>query len=251
MKKQNYSKNTLPLFALLALTACGGSSDSDPADIDNVEPVADNGEPATDNVEPVALVPGACPLVGNLQSLELATNECQISGVLTEDATLTADRTWFLEGALQIGSGETAATLDIEGGTQIRGDNQDVTDYVLVYPGSSLNANGTGANPVHFLSDDDDVDGSGEWGGVFLRGFNGLSAEGTQGSNRLDYVVVAEAGAAVEVTIDAQSVTYTDNLSHITLPEMVCIFSTATLDCRGYWQPVQHETAFGTVISMV
>ena len=48
MKKQNYSKNTLPLFALLALTACGGSSDSDPADIDNVEPVADNGEPATD-----------------------------------------------------------------------------------------------------------------------------------------------------------------------------------------------------------
>lgn len=212
MKKQNYSKNTLPLFALLALTACGGSSDSDPADIDNVEPVADNGEPAADNVEPVALVPGACPLVGNLQSLELATNECQISGVLTEDATLTADRTWFLEGALQIGSGETAATLDIEGGTQIRGDNQDVTDYVLVYPGSSLNANGTGANPVHFLSDDDDVDGSGEWGGVFLRGFNGLSAEGTQGSNRLDYVVVAEAGAAVEVTIDAQSVTYTDNL---------------------------------------
>ena len=212
MKKQNYSKNTLPLFALLALTACGGSSDSDPADIDNVEPVAADGEPATDNVEPVVLVPGACPLVGNLQSLELATNECQISGVLTEDATLTADRTWFLEGALQIGSGETAATLDIEGGTQIRGDNQDVTDYVLVYPGSSLNANGTGANPVHFLSDDDDVDGSGEWGGVFLRGFNGLSAEGTQGSNRLDYVVVAEAGAAVEVTIDAQSVTYTDNL---------------------------------------
>ena len=87
-----------------------------------------------------------------------------------------------------------------------------MTDYVLVYPGSSLNANGTGANPVHFLSDDDNVDGSGEWGGVFLRGFNGLSAEGTQGSNRLDYVVVAEAGAAVEVTIDAQTVTYSDNL---------------------------------------
>ena len=217
MKKQSYSKNTLTVLALLALTACGGSSDGDSSDSDNavpaVDPAADPApDPAPDNGESIALVPGACPLVGNLQSLELATNECQISGVLTENATLTADRTWFLEGALQIGSGETAATLDIEGGTQIRGDNQDVTDYVLVYPGSSLNANGTGANPVHFLSDDGNVDGSGEWGGVFLRGFNGLSAEGTQGSNRLDYVVVAEAGAAVEVTIDAQTVTYSDNL---------------------------------------
>ena len=213
MKKQNYSKNTLTLLALLALTACGGSSDNDSADIDNDGSAADPAaDPVADNGESIALVPGACPLVGNLQSLELASNGCQISGVLTESATLTADRTWYLEGALQIGSAETAATLNIEGGTQIRGDNQDVTDYVLVYPGSSLNANGTGANPVHFLSDDDDVDGSGEWGGVFLRGFNGLSSEGTQGSNRLDYVVVAEAGAAVEVTIDAQTVTYSDNL---------------------------------------
>jgi len=169
----------------------GAVADGAVADDDGV--ADDNGAVADDDAGD--LVAGACPLVGNLQSLELAT-----------------DRTWFLEGALQIGSGETAATLDIEGGTQIRGDNQDVTDYVLVYPGSSLNANGTGTNPVHFLSDDDDVDGSGEWGGVFLRGFNGLSAEGTQGSNRLDYVVVAEAGAAVEVTIDAQTVTYTDNL---------------------------------------
>jgi len=74
-------------------------------------------------------------------------------------------------------------------------------------------ANGTGANPVQFLSDDDNVDGSGEWGGVFLRGFNGLpTLAGTQGSNLLDYTVIAEAGAAVEITIDGQANTYTDNL---------------------------------------
>ena len=113
---------------------------------------------------------------------------------------------------MQIGTPEIAATLDIEAGTQIRGDNQDVTDYVLVYPGSSLQANGTSANPVQFLSDDEGVDGRAEWGGVYLRGFNGLSIGGTQGSNLLDYTVIAEAGAAVDVTIDSQTNTYTDNL---------------------------------------
>jgi len=125
---------------------------------------------------------------------------------------LPASTTWYLEGGLQIGTAEVAATLNIEAGTQIRGDNQDVTDYVLVYPGSSLRANGTGANPVQFLSDDEGVDGRAEWGGVFLRGFNGLTTAGIQGSNLLDYTVIAEAGAAVEITIDAQANTYTDNL---------------------------------------
>jgi len=222
MKKRNYTQSALPLLASLTLVACGGSSGSDIddlADLDTDVEVGDVGidtdtdtDANTDTDELVGLVAGDCPLVGNLQSLELATDECQISGVLTESATLTADRTWFLEGSLQIGSGEIAATLDIEGGTQIRGDNQDVTDYVLVYPGSTLNANGTGANPVYFISDDEGFEGSGEWGGLFLRGFNGLATEGTQGSNRLDYVVVAEAGAAVEVTVDGQAVTYSDNL---------------------------------------
>jgi len=125
---------------------------------------------------------------------------------------LPASTTWYLEGGLQIGTSEIAATLNIEAGTQIRGDNEGVTDYVLVYPGSSLRANGTGANPVQFLSDDEDVDGRAEWGGVFLRGFNGLTTGGIQGNNLLDYTVIAEAGAAVEITIDSQTNTYTDNL---------------------------------------
>ena len=124
---------------ILSLSACGGDSlDNIQNDLANGENVGinvstnddggvvisidDDGAVAEDDAG--GLVPGACPLVGNLQSLELASNGCQISGVLTESATLTADRTWYLEGALQIGSAETAATLNIEGGTQIRGDNQ-------------------------------------------------------------------------------------------------------------------------------
>ena len=203
-------KTSIALSAMLVLGACSSSDD------DSVAIGTDTDDPAVDSVSDVAQTDiggsGDCPIVGNLIPLELAPNECQISGQLTEDSVLTSDRTWFLEGGLQIGTAEIAATLEIEAGTQIRGDNVDVTDYVLVYPGSSLRANGTGANPVQFLSDDDDVDGRAEWGGVFLRGFNGLTTGGTQGNNLLDYTVVAEAGAPVDITVDSQTNTYTDNL---------------------------------------
>jgi hypothetical protein len=201
MNNHQFTRSALTVLAAISLAACGSSSDDNP--------IADG----NNNIdEPPVLVAGDCPLIGNLQAFEIAPDACQLSGVLTENAVLTADRTWYLEGRLQIGSPEVNATLVIDPGTQIRGDNVDVTDYVLVWPGSSLNANGTGANPVHFLSDDDDVDGRGEWGGVFLRGFNGLNVTGTQGSNLLDYTVIAEAGAPVDVTIDSQTVTYQDNL---------------------------------------
>ncbi|MEO0574532.1 MAG: hypothetical protein AAF004_03650 [Pseudomonadota bacterium] len=155
----------------------------------------------------------SCPTVGNLTPNELATDQCEISGVLTESATLTAAQTWFLEGALQVGDDTSVVTLDIEAGTEIRGDNSGDVDHVVVFPGSALRANGTSAQPVRMLSDDDNVDGSGEWGGLFLRGFNGLATmAGAQGANRLDYLVVAEAGASVTVTIDGADATYQDNI---------------------------------------
>ena len=221
-KNKTYVKATFKtaaaLSASLVLVACDGLDDLD--DLTISVSVEDDSIIVEDIFQGDAEVdagieaggPGGCPIVGNLIPLELAAGQCQISGELTESGVLTADQTWFLEGSLQIGTPEIAATLDIEAGTQIRGDNQDVTDYVLVYPGSSLQANGTSANPVQFLSDDEGVDGRAEWGGVYLRGFNGLSIGGTQGSNLLDYTVIAEAGAAVDVTIDSQTNTYTDNL---------------------------------------
>ena len=221
-KNKTYVKATFKtaaaLSASLVLVACDGLDDLD--DLTISVSVEDDSIIVEDIFQGDAEVdagieaggPGGCPIVGNLIPFELGLGQCQISGELTESGVLTADQTWFLEGSLQIGTPEIAATLDIEAGTQIRGDNQDVTDYVLVYPGSSLQANGTSANPVQFLSDDEGVDGRAEWGGVYLRGFNGLSIGGTQGSNLLDYTVIAEAGAAVDVTIDSQTNTYTDNL---------------------------------------
>ena len=224
IKKKTYVnaavKTAIALSASITLVACDGFDVDDLNDLSITVSLADDEVVVEDitlaDADDIVLAddagPGVCPVVGNLIPFELGPNQCQISGQLTESGVLTADQTWFLEGGLQIGTPEIAATLDIQAGTQIRGDNQDVTDYVLVYPGSSLRSNGTGANPVQFLSDDEGVDGSAEWGGVFLRGFNGLSSAGTQGSNLLDYTVIAEAGASVDITIDSQTNTYTDNL---------------------------------------
>ena len=159
------------------------------------------------------LQPGNCPTVGNLASIELAAGQCQLGGELLEDGTLSADIEWFLEGGLTVGSESISASLSIDAGTRIRGDNEGANDYLLVYPGSSLFANGTSSNPVQFLSDDDDVDGSGEWGGVFIRGFIGTNNEGAQqGENLLDYVVISEAGATTTVTVGGNQTTYSDNL---------------------------------------
>jgi len=153
---------------------------------------------------------GACPTVGNLVPVESAAGQCTVTGVLNQNATLTADMTWFLEDRLQVGNNQFNATLTVEAGTQIRGSG---TDHLLVWPGSNILANGTSAAPIIMSSDDDGVTGPGEWGGLFLRGFNGLpTLTGTQGANVLDYVVVAEAGAAVDVTIDGNTVVYEDNI---------------------------------------
>ncbi len=153
---------------------------------------------------------GDCPDFGNIEPVEMEAGMCSVSGVLTQDATLTADMTWFLDGKLQSGNNEFNAVLTIEAGTQIRGSD---TDHILIWPGSTILANGTGANPIQMLPDSESLTTSGEWGGLFLRGFNGLpTLTGTQGANVLDYVVVAGAGAPVDVTIDGNTVTYQDNI---------------------------------------
>ncbi len=151
-----------------------------------------------------------CPSsIGNLSVFALprfAESEkdvCQIGGVLETDATLTADIDWYLEGGLQVGRSGYYPTLTINAGTDIFGDALGETDYVYVYAGASIQANGTSALPVRFLSDDSNFDGAGEWGGLYIAGDGDM-----QGDNLLDYVVVAEGGA--EYTIGGTA--YRDNI---------------------------------------
>ncbi len=197
-------KAKLFITSLLGAAVLAGCSDT--ATIDLPPPDPTNGGTPPPTADPQ----GDCPTIGNLIPEEIQAGQCLISGTLDQDATLTSDTTWFLDGALQIGNNQFTSTLTVEAGTQIRGSD---TDHILVWPGSTILANGTRSDPIWMLSDDDGVDGSGEWGGLFLRGFNGLpTLSGTQGANRLDYVVVAEAGASVDVTIDGNTVNYQDNI---------------------------------------
>ena len=190
------------LVLTLGLVGCGG---------DDLEvPVIDIPVAADPALDPVVSTAGDCPLVGNLTIVETAPGQCTVGGTLTEDATLTADTTWFLDGALQVGTTASSAVLTIDPGTQIRGSG---TDHLLSWPGSAIQANGTSANPVQMLPDSESLTTAGEWGGVFLRGFTGLpTMTGTDAANVLDYVVVAGAGAPTSVTIDGVTNIYEDNI---------------------------------------
>ena len=105
-------KTAVALPVLMALSACGsGDGDTLGEVVDSViedagleDVVVEISEPE-DEVDAVAPGgPGACPIVGNLTPVELAPGECQIGGQLTENGVLTSDQTWFLEGALQVGT---------------------------------------------------------------------------------------------------------------------------------------------------
>jgi len=160
--KQTLSYSVTGLITAAILVAC-----SDNSAINTVpEPVVET--PPAPDPTPVN-TQGDCPAVGNLEPVEITAGQCTIGGVLDQDATLTADMMWFLEDSLQIGNNQFNAALSIEAGTQIRGSG---TDHILVWPGSAILANGTSASPIQMLSDDDDTSGAGEWGGLFLRGFN-------------------------------------------------------------------------------
>lgn len=153
-------KNYLALAIMsAALVGCGGSSDSD----DNT-----GGNNGGDNQD--------------LAFVNCEDDVCTLSGTIDEDYTLTADKTWLLDGLVKVGRGnvgitaadvagikEDGATLTIEPGTHVQG----LDDGVLIITrGSKIMAEGTATSPITFSSAaDEDFDGMGEWGGVIVQGF--------------------------------------------------------------------------------
>ena len=90
-----------------------------------------------------------------------------LSGTLTENKTLTADKTWTLKGYVYVPNG---VTLTIEPGTTIV---SDVTDKgaLCIERGGKIMANGTAEKPIVFTSGK--ADGSkapGDWGGIVILG---------------------------------------------------------------------------------
>jgi hypothetical protein len=108
-------------------------------------------------------------------------NENTISGLISENTTLTNDRVWELDGRATVASG---ATLTIEEGTIIKGlSGQGANASVLIIArGGSIMANGTASSPIIFTSIADDIalgetmgtnldqDDRGLWGGLIVLG---------------------------------------------------------------------------------
>ncbi len=105
-----------------------------------------------------------------------------LSGELNQDITLTAGTPWQLNGIVTLGNGNgeiknaskaqkiksNGYTLTIEPGVNIEAD----ADGVLVITrGSKIMAEGTRDKPITFSSEDDNFDGTGEWGGIIVQGF--------------------------------------------------------------------------------
>lgn len=90
-----------------------------------------------------------------------------LSGNITANKLLTADRVWVLEGYVRVLSG---ATLTIEAGTVIKGDKISKA-ALIIERGGKINATGTADKPIVFTSNQ--AVGSraiGDWSGVVICG---------------------------------------------------------------------------------
>jgi len=97
------------------------------------------------------------------------------NGEITADETWTADNVYLIQGALFV---RTGATLTIEAGTTIAGD-QATTGTLVVDRGARLVAQGEPNNPIVFTSSAAQGSrGRGQWGGIILNGFAPLNIPG-------------------------------------------------------------------------
>ncbi len=97
-------------------------------------------------------------------------NVCTVSGVITENLTMTADKMWLLRGGVFIGDDINETVLTIEPGTTVYGES--ATDGMLVIRrGSRIEADGTADAPIVFTSSKEPGTRSrGDWGGLIING---------------------------------------------------------------------------------
>lgn len=162
------------------LAACGGGTTSSPGDTTPVviNPTGGGGAPVAQ--ADLDLVPNDnCPTGTTLETITNTTGTveaCTITGVITENLSLTAENAYALDGAVFVGEdGGANVALTIPAGTKIFG--KAGQDYLVVTRGSRLNALGTSTEPVILTSIQDiqdtvnpDTD-RGQWGGLVINGF--------------------------------------------------------------------------------
>ncbi|MEM9313477.1 MAG: hypothetical protein AAGA95_02535 [Pseudomonadota bacterium] len=171
---------------------------------------------------------------------EVSDGVCRLNGTYLSDLTLTAGNVYQLDGRVNIGNGNcllidpntcqggaslVSATLTIQPGVSIVGlpsDDPLSASVLHITRGSRINAVGTAMAPIVFSSEDDDIMGPGEWGGVQISGFAPHNAcdtdpcnvdgegeagfiggdDATDNSGIMRYVVLAENGVAINADGD-------------------------------------------------
>ncbi|TLM79173.1 hypothetical protein ACONUD_14385 [Microbulbifer harenosus] len=178
---------------------------------------------------------------GTYLNCELPTSiiEGNNTVVLAKESADTLDPiVWTLPGIVVVGNGNTQnadpstvdkTVLQIEAGAQIAG-SVDSASALIISRGAQIDAQGSANDPIVFSSLDNNMTGSGEWGGLVLAGFGEsnacpsgaisggqmgdvctmegvasaayfgaghLSAPNTMSSGTLEYVVIAEGGHVI------------------------------------------------------
>lgn len=196
IKMENLTKLALSVVAIAALNGCGDDSSIEPVPSDvtivngdvyinegtiygdntdtGTDPGTDPDEPVDDNFE---IIP--TPVVPDVSGLEIGLIDDQnLSGLYTEDVTLTNDKVWVLDGPVIF---DNNATLNIEPGTVIAGIDSDT--LLVMKPGTIINAPGTAAEPITFTSVEATLNGGtsavGQWGGLTVIGKAGIPGETT------------------------------------------------------------------------
>ena len=134
---------------------------------------------------------------------------CDLNGNITQNATLSADNVYRINGYVQVGSGhdelsltteaektaieDAGVTLTIEAGTHFRSSGR---GSLIITRGSEIAANGTAAAPIVMSGFDNGYTGQGEWGGLVLQGFakNNECGDGATGSVSVGCDAADEAG---------------------------------------------------------
>lgn len=169
-------------IATLGLTSC---SEDDDTPIEQLATCTDGIQNGTETGVDCG---GACaPCDGGVNAG--TPQDEDLSGLLTDDFTLTNDVVWEINGKFVVGNG---ATLTIEPGTIIKGaeGTGSLASALIVARGGKIMAEGTADEPIIFTSINDNIDlgqkqGSnldeddrGLWGGVLILGYAPSSFEG-------------------------------------------------------------------------
>ncbi|MCB9685526.1 MAG: hypothetical protein H6738_21005 [Alphaproteobacteria bacterium] len=105
-----------------------------------------------------------------VQGVECDGDTCVVSGDITQDLTMTADKQWLLRGGVFIGDDTNETVLTVEPGTTVYGENS-TAGMLVIRRGSRIEAAGTASEPIVFTSSK--APGSrarGDWGGLILNG---------------------------------------------------------------------------------